>query len=473
MSQYPLHLFLAELGPLLLGAGIVRWGGLGSGGDRLGFLAWSWIAGSLISSACMLVLLACGAPPPRTPLFASVLGLGGVLLLSVPRNAPAARLGVRPSSAGTVERLLFALVLGFLCFVTLERILIGSLTPVFTDDEAHQWALKAKLMWHFDGLGAGFAEAMRSWPNLHNADYPPLNPLQQLQVFAAEGGIVHVANRLPIQIHSLALLLLSASALRRLVRPGIAALLLLLVAACDETIRQAQQANGDLMVALGAVAACDAWLRWRATGERAWFRLFALALAFALWSKNEGQLLVVAIACAWAVSVLLARGPWRERVKLEPVHAWLLVPLGFHLAQRIFNAHFGLESGWLANPEAEKPIATLLREQFSERVLQVLAYFRDHILLEPRHGGLAFAAMLALLCVSPRRLGRGPVGAIALALFIALAGFVLVFLGAPHRLDWHLENAAGRVTFQLVPVAVVWLACAWRELAGSADRSQR
>ena len=374
-----------------------------------------------------------------------------------------------PATAGAwwssrAERGFFGLTVGFVLAVTAARILAASLTPVFTDDEAHQWALKAKLVWHFHGFGAGFAEALTSWPYLYNADYPPLNPLLQLQVFAAEGGIVQVANRLPIQLVSLALVLVLAAGVRRLVRPGLAALLLLLYPACDEALRQASQANGDLLLALGSLVACDAWLRWRATREAAWFRLFALALAFALWSKNEGQLHVAAMGAAWLVALLLARGGLRARLALERVHLWLLVPLAFYLSQRAFNWHFGLTSGWLANPDVEQPLPVLLAEHAQARAPAVLAFFRDRILLDPRHGALALACLFALVLCAPLRLSRGRSGALALALAVALVGYALVFLGAPHELQWHLENAAQRVTFQLVPAAILALACAWSEL---------
>jgi hypothetical protein len=49
---------------------------------------------------------------------------------------------------------------------------------------------------------------------------------------------------------------------------------------------------------------------------------------------------------------------------------------------------------------------------------------------------------------------------------LATAGFAVVFVGTPHDLDWHLDTAAYRVLFQLLPTNALAVALLLDEASG-------
>ena len=375
-----------------------------------------------------------------------------------------------------LEGLAFALCTTFAFVTAVLRLLHGTLRPIVEDDEANFWALKAQMLFVKGGFSEAFG-ALAQEPRLYNADYPLFNPLLQVWSFANAGELTHVANRVPIQLFGLALLGVLTPALFRVARPGLAGLLLVVCASLAEVSSQLQRGHGDLMVALGALVACDAWLRWHASRERVWLRLAGFGLAFLVWSKNEGLLVLVAlVGAALLVSLLrrlaallsertaerggdLARGP--SGTGLASAWPWALFPGAVVLLSRTVNAHFGWKSGFLQNDLREGTILDLLRSQFAERIGPVLSYYWHELALAPAFSGGLLLLLAGLWLCAPRRLAASPLAVVSLTAGIVYVGHMLVFIGAPHDLTWHLTTAAQRIGFQPLPAVTLIVAAAF------------
>ncbi len=349
------------------------------------------------------------------------------------------------------------------------------------DDEANFWALKAQMLFAHGGFSEAFARAASEPNRLYNADYPLWNPCLHVWTFAHAGGLLHVWSRLPVQLFGLALVLVLAAALRRVVRPAVAALLVVVLCSVFELGSQLQRAHGDLMVGLGALVAGDAWLRWRADGHPAWRRLACLGLAAMLWSKNEGQLFLAAAAIG-ALLLALARrldrrpsaaalATDRAQTGYRTGHAaagrsggrgratawlWALLPALVLALNHAVNARYDWVSGFLSGAGREASIVGLLREQLPARAGPVASFFWREIVLSREHSGWLFLLLLSLCALFPLRALRSPAALLALVVIGFELGLMLVFVGAPHDLRWHLTNAAQRVAFQ--PLALATLA---------------
>ena len=242
-----------------------------------------------------------------------------------------------------------------------------------------------------------------------------------------------------------------AAGLRRVVRPAVAALLLVCLASVFEFGSQLQRAHGDLMVGLGALIAGDAWLRWSDERHPAWRRLAFLGLACMLWSKNEGQLFLAAVLIGGLLVALARRSTFRP----SRAWAWALLPAAILALNHAVNTRFGWFSGFLSNPEREQSIVGLLAEQLPERAGPVASYFWHAIVLDRANSGGVLVLFLALGVLYPRTLTCSPLLLPALVVLGVYAGLMLVFVGAPHDLAWHLTTAARRVAFQPLPLATL------------------
>lgn len=437
--------------PLLLGAGVVHALGLRWRDDPLAYPVWCALAGGLGTAALLFAWSWLGWPYDARLLAPVLLALGAAcawLGARAPRSpAPPGAASVRPPPR--LETAVFLAVTLLLSFSTLARALRASSAAIALGDEASIWTRKAQLLFDAGGLNQAFGE--RALVDGFHVDYPLLNPLLQVWTFAHARELLWVEPRFPIQAFALALVLAQAAALRRVLRPGAAALLLVLVYFVDTNLELTYTATSDLMVALGLLVAADAGVRWLRSRGEAWSRLSGVALAFTVGAKNEGALLVLCAILAAGSCALLSRAE-RHRPRLRAV-AWSALPLVVLGAGWLTNLRFGFESELVT---AETP--RLLVERLQERIGPLLAFFSRLFFLRPRENAGMFAALLGLALLAPLRALRGRARPLALLGGYALAGWTLVYLSTPFELGWHMQSSGARVTYQVVPTLCLWLA---------------
>ena len=450
LSWWQLLLVLAA--PTALGFGTLRALGIGRRSDPLAAPAWAYIVGSLCSALCNLLWVAAHKPFPGTWLLPAQLAAGVALAFPTRRRATAEPADVAP----TRERWILAVALALAAVLVTDKATERNAQPVTHGDEAVIWAAKAKTLFVARGLDAEFGQEARAF--VRHADYPMLNPLLQLGVFEARGAIGHVDNRLPIQAFMLALLVACAAALRRYVRPALAALLVLLLLGHEIVQRLAQFASSDHMVMAGLVVATDAWLRWRTTWSVAWFRLAMIGLAVAAFAKNEGAVLgaiwLLAVGLARAARCIGSVAPMQRRELL-----WLLVPAGIVALGVSVNAAFGFGNDLFDPAFSARAFGDRLVTMMPERLGTVLDFTARHVLFDPG-APLVFTLFFAVLLLFPLRLLRSEVAVPALCVAGALLTFQLVFVATPYDLQWHLTTAAVRVAMQVGPLAALGLAMA-------------
>ncbi len=441
--------------PFLLGAAAAAAFGIRPRDDALLWAAWCWALGAPATAVLVLLpwCLGLGPRPGVGPGWTAgaALALAAVLAWKARGRGGGASPPGPWARASRLERGLFRLVLALCATVVLDRMLVAASQALSLGDEAHIWAGKAKAMYFAGGPGEGLSGLVRRGFVVH-ADYPLLNPLLHLWAFAVSGRVVHVENRLCIQLFTLAALLALAAGLRRRVRPAVAAGLLLLVVSTAPFGQVLAGYGGggsaDGMVVAGATLALDAWLRHRdGEGER-WLLLWGLGLALCAWSKNDGQLIAVAFAAAAALSPVPKR---RLALALLPCAAAALLTWGF-------NAAHGFENDLLH--KGGMPFWERAVRLFGERAGAVAGYFARTVFLRSENSRLLWIAAVLLCAASPRRILGERLRTPALFLALVLAGYAVVFIGTPLPLDSHLLSAGARVCFHVLPAAALWLAAA-------------
>ncbi|MCA8955854.1 MAG: hypothetical protein KDC87_07260 [Planctomycetes bacterium] len=462
--------------PLWLGAGILRRLGIRPVDDRWAFGGWAYLTGALAIGGYMAAWLLLRLPLVPAALLPPLVTAVVLQIVGGRRAAPPDTYAIRGT---TGERVAFGVVVGTVVIVSLLTILSGSSRVIVGGDEAHIWSLKAKMLYPH-GLGATFdrlaAELRRppdfwrpfdAWleaakaalpeparavlpntegPRGYHLDYPILNPLLQVWSFTCAGELQHWENRLPVQGCGLALLLALAGALRRVCRPGVAALLLVVFFALFETRSTMHSAYADGLVAGGLLVVCDALLRYRATERAGWWALVVVGASVMVWSKNEGLAYGSALGIAWTCD--RTRLPWRRAV-------WLALPLGIIGLTWLSNTHYGFGND----------LATLPAGGGLERLPEILSYYWDHVVAGPLwadrmlrlQNGYLYAIFLALLVLCTKAALHRSLRFTTVLVLTVLAVQIAVYVATPHSLIWHMTTSVPRFTWQLVPVIVLWL----------------
>lgn len=470
--------------PLGLGAALLAALGIGPRDGRVLFVARSWCVGALALAAILFGTASIGLSPRLVDLTPALLLVGsGLALVGYLRarwrdsegplhDAPAPRVKVHP---------LVWVALGLCCALALDQMLLVLPYPIVSGDEAHLWASRARVHFESGGFGPTYAAEfdrrilVKSGAVpffVQHADYPHLGPLLQVWVYALADTVTWAENRVPLQLFGVATIALVVGTLALRVRWPIAAGAGLLLLASRPMQEGLSTAYVDLAVGAGFLLAVEAWLRLRASGETRWFALMALGLALALFAKHEGALLAVAFAGGVLVDCLRrwrtgAGEPCAPRARAA---LWLIAPAAAVLAVWLFNRHFGLENDLLSGNSKGRPFWVLFLWQFPERSVAVAAYFVDRVLLVTAHSRGILLALVLVVLARPRAALASSMLAPLAAVVLAIAGYYVVFVGSPHHLEWHLSTAAGRVLFQVVPVAALVLGVllddtwtAWRQ----------
>ncbi len=456
-------IILSILLPLCLGTALLRAIGLGPRSDPVAFAGWAWIAGALGTAALEFVALASGLGTGKPFLLGGIVLACAAFLFLLGRRVPILAAPPRETVA-PAERIVFAAALALALIATGRLVLLSSLNAIIATDEALFWSYRAKMLFTSDGFGPSYRAALAARTMPH-ADYPLLDPLLQLWTFLWAGRITHVVNRLPIQLVALSLVLCSAAALRRVARPALAALALLLLPATAEFSFAARHGYADVLVAAGLLVLLDGYLRWRAEGDPTWIRLASMAGAFALWAKHDALLYACALLGASLLARLDRRPAYAGALRPGRVHLALLAPLGVVLVTWISNAVFSQGSKLVVGGGAVRdPIASGLGD-LRERLPLVLERLWA-LAVDPSGSHYLWPAFLVLFLAAPLRVWRGSLRLPALALLLSLAGLTALFCWIPD-FEWHLRTAAPRLLFQLFPALLLWIGALGGELLRS------
>lgn len=475
--------------PPWLGYVILRSLGLRFTDDRYGFIGWVHVTGCLGIGLYLALWMIFGLPLTES------IGVPIVLLCAwlhfrVRRrdNAAyvdesfAARIPETPDSSPRYQRIGFGLVVGGILVFSALAMSSGSSSAITSGDEIRHWTFKAKMIYDSDGFGPDFeklaAEADRSeefwqvwdqwlvkvWPSLkpdfkkrtpgpgtkwdYHLDYPLLNPLLHVWAYACAGEILHWQNRFLITGFTLALLLILAGALRSLTRPAplIGALILLTVFGLVETLRALKWSLADGMVAAGLLLTVEALRRFRQDGHRGFWYLTIIGMTVMVWSKNEGMLY---LACVVLGSVTV-----RLKPKLNDL-LWLALPIVIVCLTWISNGKYGFTNDLITKKSPD----TL------KHLEPVTEYFMENIFTAPWWSGTLDAmscnwlhlAFLGLLLLFPKIAFGRQMRMITITVLVMICGQFLVYLGTPHKLQWHLRESALRFAWQGMSLVGLWI----------------
>ena len=471
----PLLAILALATPLALGDALLRLCGDSWRGDLLGRGGRSFPVGALLVGLLVFASMALGAGVGAPLVIATsvlTLGLQAWSWRSARRRARDDTPRSEESNRGAET---LALPIALLCFVPLVFSIGGKAgSPVFQDDDASIWTLKAKVLYEHgridDELAAELDEKQKGG---HHFDYPLLNPLLQVWMMSVAGRPLDVEIRWPTHLWLVSLVLMILSACRRYAGPLMGSLLCLSVTGAASVRLVGLGTKSDVIVMVGLLGLVDAVLRAiEKDRDASKLGVGALFAAILVWSKNEGLMLavVVLIAAAIAYGGLLIRRAWRSRTTL--IYLLPILVVGVQLG---FNRRYDLRNDLMTGGQGQdsRSLTTMLVENFPERGEAIARSFWQLFTRFDLNHGL-YLVFFALVILCPKRSWDRPRRFPALVGLGGLAAFFLVYVisfegRTEIGLYWHLSTSAHRVLLQLLPVMVLFCAMIAGQL--TADRA--
>jgi hypothetical protein len=144
----------------------------------------------------------------------------------------------------------------------------------------------------------------------------------------------------------------------------------------------------------------------------------------------------------------------------------MLLPAALVVASTmLWNRRFGLRSDLLGANPSGKSMFALMAEQWPVRV-PAMAAEAASVAMSTAHAHVVFALLLLGALLRGRRILPTGLAVPLLALYGGFVGLHVVYVGSFLPLRFHLDTSYTRVTFQLLPAAIVLLAALVSDVVG-------
>jgi hypothetical protein len=332
--------------------------------------------------------------------------------------------------------------------------------PMEAFDAAGIWGYKAKQIFQNQGIPVSELSNVR-YP-IYHADYPLLAPLAQAFIYFWLGHFNDFSAKLIFPGYFLATLTFFYASIGRLMPDRTPRLLLtLMLATVPFLAAQATTGYVDLIVAYYFFCATALLYVWLKTRNPFLIILSSLNAGFACLTKNEGVLLALVLTITFSVAWFkhewadfrLSRlwVPFFFWVSLLGVCLpWLQVRHEIHFANDLMNA---------------KTAAQITFDKLY-RIGPILWHYQKTI-FSLRNWNLSWILFLVAVFRRPRYWLSQDVFYILLPMGLGIFGYSFVFLITTYDLQWHLNTAATRLFLHFLPLAIYFLAEAWRLECGS------
>jgi 4-amino-4-deoxy-L-arabinose transferase-like glycosyltransferase len=376
--------------------------------------------------------------------------IGGALLLADRRTS--VTLAERPCrSAARPRAKVHAIVFASMAFLTAAAFAIEAIRHPDGDWDAWAiWTLRARFLFRSGGdMPLAFSSI------LPHADYPPLLPVLIADVWRIIG---HEAIAIPalvaglFSILTVAVLVTTVSLLRG-ARWGLLAGIILL--GTTQFMRNAEQFTADVPIALFLLTGCALLSVAFETQNRPGptLALAGLALSLAAFTKNEGQLQIIA-----GIIALLVFAPGDRKERLRAL-GWVILgamPVGMLLVY--FKCHLAPENDLVAGTT----LSAALRRISDPHRYAIIAGELARNLLQFDRWSLFLIGAIALGIAQFRRRNITPafrvVGPLILLVILGYGG---VYLLSPVDLHWQVSASMDRLLLQLWPAMLLITILQW------------
>jgi Dolichyl-phosphate-mannose-protein mannosyltransferase len=313
------------------------------------------------------------------------------------------------------------------------------------------WGIKARYFAAIGGVpDSFFTDLSRQWSHL---DYPLLFPLMEAIVYSALGVPNEHANMVIIVVFVVGMVVLFHELVREAVGPVLAVVFALVLVTVPAFWTNAVRAYADLPLALFLLGGGGLVCRWLIQRRSADVVVGGVLLAFGVWVKRDGLMVWAAAAAAvlaWTVALAIKN----RQVTCRPlvgylapavaVVPWWATVAQYHLVDRNYA-----------------PVSVPWLVHHVDRVPTLLHALAGQLLLVSSWGLVWVLVASAVVLRPPIRSAARAFLLWAIAVHLLSLTMIYTFSTWDPYMD-HVNSSIDRLVFQILPLALLFLATAIR-----------
>jgi hypothetical protein len=359
------------------------------------------------------------------------------------------------SSSARASSLLEKFLISAISFEVLHAFFLALIMPVEAYDAVAIYAIKSKIFYFAKTIPPNFFSDFKAF--VPHIEYPLLVPLAQTYLYIFLGGLNDHIVKAVFPLYYLSMLIVFYRVAGRALNRRHALLFTFLLATVPQFRNHAATAYTDLPFAFYCSASIFyIFLYTKESGGR----FLALSLILSLlgvWTKTEGLMFAVLNLLVLG-AYIMSGGKKVAREVLWYIVVSSLAISGYLCLRRL--AGITLHSDFGANGL----IVSGNSAAIFKRAASILYEYQTQF-FGPKKWNIVWIIALFFLVVGRKRILAGDLRYITLSLFLIFAGYSAIYMMLPDGdIGWHLSTTASRFFMHPLPVTVLWLALAFKEM---------
>ena len=347
-----------------------------------------------------------------------------------------------------------AAVIAFQVLHTFFRALIK---PMDSFDSIGNFAFKAKLF--FFERAVDYGMFLDPSVNIQHPDYPLFLPLSEAWMYLFAGRANDLLVKMLFPALLLAFVILFYYSLRRLLGRRAALVSTFFIATIPHFVNYATIGYAEFPLILFFTLSFIYLFSWISRNKDDRFlHLSAILAVLALWSKQEGAMLILINVAVLALYLVISRRALRRPSVTDAVYYIFVIALamGSRLA---FIGFMGFENETVN--QSTFGLSVALRNL--DRIPLILYEYQKHI-FGPKKWNLSLFIFFLGLVLHYRRAFRGEFKYITIGVLLGFVGYAAVFVITPLEIRYHLQTAGSRLLLHMIGLVAFWIGYLTKEI---------
>ncbi len=356
-----------------------------------------------------------------------------------------------PLRLNKAEVLLIALII-FTIFYTFFR---AMLKPVEDYDDVAIWSLKGKILFISQLLPQEFFYTIKTKFHGTHIDYPLLLPFSEVWFYTFMNNFNDYLVKVLFPMNFFAFLLVYYALLKQAI--GSRALSLaftFMLISVGIFNKYATVGYADMQMAIYSSVAFMSFYILTRKRNFSYFIISILSSAFALWTKNEGAVCLVATMILTFIFLFkeIKQNKSFSNHSLGMIIALAVLSLVF-MFWLTFKQRLGLQND-IMNAGNFKVFNVRV---LTGKLLPIL-YAYQEIIFGIKYWNFIWVGLIYTLIRGFKNIFSNEYIYISLPLLMTMAAYTLIFIISPHDIKWQLGTSADRLALHILPVAVFYIA---------------
>ena len=347
------------------------------------------------------------------------------------------------------------IVAALLIFVISYAFFMALVRPVESYDAVAIWSLKAKILYLARTMPHNFFTMVGARFDGAHPDYPLLLPLSEVWFYTFINNFNDLLVKALFPLNFLAFMAVFYIFLKKTIANRLFALIFtFILASVRQFSNYATNGYADMQMAIYASLTFLALYLWAREDSPAYFWTAFFSCIFAMWTKNEGAIVMIGFIAILFVRIFTQIKKMRTAVLSNYKGAIFPAVIlgGLFILWSLFKSSMNIQNDVVNT-------GTFTAYQLSgvfKRSFAILYEYQRQI-FGVKYWNLSWVAFILLAALGYKKLFSEANRYITIPTFLILLCYTTIYIITPQDIRWHLRTSASRLLIHILPLVIFYI----------------